>query len=92
MDDIVASLHDAYMLVGSVQPLTPNASPATAAVHRKDLCRINQYIGQMTAHVQGVAAASQADDASDGENGGIHDGSGEWGKLYSSHQVVDPRI
>jgi hypothetical protein len=52
--------------LATVQPLT--ASPGTTANYRNFLGRINQYVGQMTAHIQGVAVAS--DYADDNENDG----------------------
>ena len=73
-------LQDAYRRVTDVVPLSPGASPTRRRRYTQGLATINQWVGQMAAHVHGLIEAS-----SDGEAGNpdLHHGDGEWGERSS---------
>lgn len=75
---IEASLHAAYTRVTRIEPLSPSASPNAKDEYHRTLFRSNQFIGQMQAHIRGVAEASR-----DEEEDNIDlDGTGDWGKRH----------
>jgi hypothetical protein len=69
----LTALHDAYTRVTEIEPLSPTASPGTASAYQRTLAKVNQYTGQMSAHIRGVAAVTPAT---------LDEGTGEWGKRF----------
>jgi hypothetical protein len=67
-------LQDAFRGVTDVAPLSPDATPRRRRDYAQKLADINQWVGQMGAHVQGLITTSL-----DGEQQ-LHHGNGEWGK------------
>jgi hypothetical protein len=78
MADTLACLSAAYKEVIGLEPLSDSDSPRTRHSYGQLLSSSNMIIGQMYAHIQGVAAASALDD--DEELPPIDDGQGSWGR------------
>jgi hypothetical protein len=78
MPDTLACLSAAYKEVIGLEPLSDSDSPRTRHIHGQLLSSTNMIIGQMYAHIQGVAAASALED--DEELPPIDDGQGSWGR------------
>jgi hypothetical protein len=77
------TLHDAYARVTMIELLSPSASPRMASAYQRTLAKVNQYTGQMSAHIQGIAMATPPD-PDDGTRDWLDDGSGDWGEHAQS--------
>ena len=78
ISDILPCLSSAYREVISFEPLSKHDSPGTRRAHGELLSSANMIIGQMYAHVQGIAAGSSLEE--DKEPMTIDDGQGSWGE------------
>ena len=89
-EQLLSSLRTAYTLVSSIDPLLEGSNDEITA-YRNHLKLIHQYCGQITAHVQGVACASQHLDGTEIVEDLMHDGSrvGYVLSMSSSHCALN---
>jgi hypothetical protein len=74
---VLHALRTAYTNINDLEPLEEGTREEIAAYHR-ELHDLNQYCGQMTAYIHGMASASMPAHPDDGLV--LHNGSGTWGK------------
>ena len=75
-------LHAVYNRVAALEPLGRESTPGESEEQLILLTRVNQYVGQMSAHIRGLAEASVG--VIEDVDGVVHDGSGEWCQLCCS--------
>jgi hypothetical protein len=74
---VLQALRAAYTGINELEPLLEGTREEIMAYHQ-ELQELNQYCGQLTAYIHGMASASLPADPEDGLV--LHNGSGAWGK------------